>query len=406
MNNEYKMNTEYKNTNQRIAIIGAGLGGLCLAQGLKKKGINCIIFEKDESSNTRTQGYRIRINEPGRQALKECLPEHLYQLFLETCAARTKGLKVFNSNLEKTGKELVDSWSDGIREIPDFKPNRLTLREILLQGLEENVHFGKAVTDYKELENGEVLLSFIDGSTYTTDLVIAADGVNSRIGTEYCKDQKVNTGNITIYGRTFLTAESQEAIASELETGTSVILGNQFSLIADAMQFDFSRKNDSWNTLSPLQNYFYWAFIGKPSAFGLRQQDFYTFSSEETFASIQKITHEWNPQLKALLDHCDQRSLSVNPIRSSLPKEKWKSGPITALGDAVHTMSPAGGVGANTAFRDAALLVENIGNAMMNNTSLSAVIEDYEEKMIVYSNEAIIMSLEGGEVLYGNEVEK
>lgn len=406
MNNEYEMNMEYKNTNQRIAIVGAGLGGLCLAQGLKKKGISCVIFEKDEANNTRTQGYRIRVNEPGRQALEECLPEHLYQLFLETCAARTKGLKVFNSNLEKTGKDLVDSWSDGIREVPDLKPNRLTLREILLQGLQENIHFGKDLTDYKESENGEVVLSFADGSTYTVDLVIAADGVNSRIGSEYCKDQKINTGNITIYGRTFLTSENQEVIASALKTGTSVILKDQFSLIADAMQFDFSKKNDSWNTLSPLQNYFYWAFIGKPGAFGLPQQDFYNLSSEEAYVCIEKVTQDWHPQLKALLDHCDKKSLSVTPIRSSLPRENWKSGNITALGDAVHTMSPAGGVGANTAFRDAALLTENIHKALIEKTSLSVAISDYEKEMIAYSNEAIIMSLEGGEVLYGDALKK
>ncbi|ASK29980.1 hypothetical protein CEY12_07605 [Chryseobacterium sp. T16E-39] len=398
------MNNEYKS--KRIAIIGAGLGGLCLAQGLKKKGINCTIFEKDEAINTRTQGYRIRINEPGKQALKDCLPKHLYELFLETCAASTKGLKVFNSHLEKTGKDLVDSWSDGIRQVPDLKPNRLTLREILLHGLERQIYFGKAVTDYRELENGEVLLSFEDGTTQTADLVIGADGVNSKIGVEYCKDQKVNTGNMTIYGRTFVTSENEEEIATELRTGTSVILNDQFSLIADAMQFDFSKKNDSWNMLSPLQNYFYWAFIGKPGAFGLHQQDFYTLSSEETFACIQRVTQDWHPQLKSLFNYCDQKSLSVTPIRSSLPKEKWKSGNITALGDAVHTMSPAGGVGANTAFMDAALLTENICGALLKDGSLADAISDYEEKMIAYSNEAIMMSLEGGEVLYGKEVEK
>ncbi|MDQ1806240.1 NAD(P)/FAD-dependent oxidoreductase [Chryseobacterium sp. CKR4-1] len=388
----------------RIAIAGAGLGGLCLAQGLKKKGIQCVLFEKDEAMNTRTQGYRIRINEQGRQALEDCLPESLYQLFMETCAARTKGLKVFTSHLEKTGKDLVDSWSDGIREVPDLKPNRLTLREILVHGLEEKIHFGKAVTDYRRLESGEVLLSFADGSTYTADLVIAADGVNSRIGTECCGDQKVNTGNITIYGRTFLTDENREAIAAELRTGTSVILGDQFSLIADAMQFDFSKHNSSWDALSPLQDYFYWAFIGKPAAFGWPLQDFYTLSSQEIFNHIRRVTDNWHPQLKALLDFGDQQSLVMGPIRSSLPKEKWVSGNITALGDAVHAMSPAGGVGANTAFRDAALLTANISEAVFGNTELALAIENYEDAMRIYSNEAIIMSLEGGEVLYGNPV--
>ncbi|WP_294276492.1 NAD(P)-binding protein [uncultured Chryseobacterium sp.] len=179
-----------QNTSKRIAIIGAGLGGLCLAQGLKKNGLNATVFEKDASLNARTQGYRIRINEPGRKSLEKCLPQNLYQLFIDTCAASSSGMNVLTTSLESSKNDLVESWSDGIKEIPDLKPNRLTLREILLHGLEENISFGKELTDWIELDNHQVKLVFADGTTYTADLVIAADGVHSKIGKEYCKDQK------------------------------------------------------------------------------------------------------------------------------------------------------------------------------------------------------------------------
>lgn len=388
--------------NARIAIVGAGLGGLCLAQGLKKNGIDCRVFEKDQALNARTQGYRIRINDPGRKALQECLPEYLYTLFLETCAASTTGLNVFNINLEQSPNALVESWSDGIKEVPDLKPNRLTLREILLQGLDQNIEFGKTVTDCCEIENREVELRFADGTTYMADVVIAADGVHSKIGATYCKDQKVNTGNITIYGRTFYSPDVLEAVASALRKGTSVIVENRFSLIADAMEFNESLKNSSWNQLSIMKNYFYWAFIGDPAAFGLPQGDFYNLPSEEIFNRIDWVTRNWNPKIKALFQYCDRESLAVTPIRSSLPKMKWESGSITALGDAVHTMSPAGGVGANTAFMDAALLTKNISEALFHSTSLKRAISDYEDQMRIYSNQAIELSLEGGEVLHGN----
>lgn len=387
-----------KHTNKRIAIIGAGLGGLCLAQGLKKNGLDCKIFEKDTAINTRTQGYRIRVNEPGRKALQTCLPRNLYHLFIDTCAASYRGMNVLATTLESSKNELVESWSDGVNEIPDLKPNRLTLREILLQGLHENISFGKELTGWIELENQEVELSFADGTKYIADLVIAADGVHSKIGSEYCRDQKVNTGNITIYGRTFYAPEALKAISPELQKGTSVIIENQYSLIIDAMVFDTSKKDTSWDLLSPVSNYFYWAFIGNPEAFGLLQADFYNHSGEEIFPIIHQLTHDWHPQLRALFNYADQKSLSINPIRSSLPKEPWPSGNITALGDAVHTMSPAGGVGANTAFIDAALLTENI----MNHSNISTAIADYEDKMRKYSNQAVEISLQGGEILHGN----
>ncbi|WP_353146548.1 NAD(P)/FAD-dependent oxidoreductase [Chryseobacterium sp.] len=391
-----------KSKNKRIAIIGAGLGGLCLAQGLKKNGIDCVIFEKDSAINTRSQGYRIRINGPGREALKECLPEHLYTLFLDTCAASYNGMNVWTTNLEPSPNKLVDSWSDGVKDMPDLKPNRLTLREILLQGLQEQISFGKELTGWKEPGTGETELSFADGSLYTADLVVAADGVHSKIGKEYCKDVKINTGNITIYGRTFYTYNTRKDIALELQQGTSVILHNRFSLIVDSMVFDYSKRNQFRNILSPVSDYFYWAFIGNPQAFGVAPADFYNLSTEEIFSCIHKATQHWHPKLKTLFEYADKPSLSMTPIRSSLPKEKWNSGNITALGDAVHTMSPAGGMGANTAFIDAGLLAANLSKALLNNTIISTAISDYEEKMRVYSNEAVEISLQGGEILHGN----
>jgi 2-polyprenyl-6-methoxyphenol hydroxylase-like FAD-dependent oxidoreductase len=42
-----------------VIIIGGGLGGLALAQGLKTHGISCAVYEKDRSRADRLQGYRI-----------------------------------------------------------------------------------------------------------------------------------------------------------------------------------------------------------------------------------------------------------------------------------------------------------------------------------------------------------
>jgi 2-polyprenyl-6-methoxyphenol hydroxylase-like FAD-dependent oxidoreductase len=42
-----------------VIIVGGGLAGLTLAQGLKKNGISCAVYEKDLSRTDRLQGYRI-----------------------------------------------------------------------------------------------------------------------------------------------------------------------------------------------------------------------------------------------------------------------------------------------------------------------------------------------------------
>lgn len=48
-----------------IIIIGAGLGGLMLAQALRKRGISFEIFERDEHENARQQGWALGLHRYG-----------------------------------------------------------------------------------------------------------------------------------------------------------------------------------------------------------------------------------------------------------------------------------------------------------------------------------------------------
>lgn len=65
-----------------VLIAGAGVGGLCLANGLRAAGVRVSVFERDHDLAVRNQGYRIHIDEDGGAALRHCLPENLYRLYL------------------------------------------------------------------------------------------------------------------------------------------------------------------------------------------------------------------------------------------------------------------------------------------------------------------------------------
>jgi len=67
-----------------VLIIGGGIGGLCLAQGLKKSGIKVAVYERDHSVDFRGQGYRITLKADGSHALRDCLPENLFHLCVAT----------------------------------------------------------------------------------------------------------------------------------------------------------------------------------------------------------------------------------------------------------------------------------------------------------------------------------
>src|SRR5262245_32798352 len=70
-----------------VAIVGAGLSGLCLAQALRSAGLEVSLYERDPSPDARRQGYRITLDEHGGSALQKCLPEHQFEAVLATASS-------------------------------------------------------------------------------------------------------------------------------------------------------------------------------------------------------------------------------------------------------------------------------------------------------------------------------
>src|SRR3954470_11298598 len=117
-----------------VLIAGGGLSGLCLAQGLKRAGVSCAVYERDPE--VRRQGYRITINGDGGNALEACLPEDLYELYLQ--ASRNTPPKRMAVVVSAQCDELSASPhfgapNDGPR--PHTAIHRRTLRQILGAGL-------------------------------------------------------------------------------------------------------------------------------------------------------------------------------------------------------------------------------------------------------------------------------
>jgi 2-polyprenyl-6-methoxyphenol hydroxylase-like FAD-dependent oxidoreductase len=379
--------------NMHVVIAGAGLGGLCLAQGLKKNGISFEVFEKDPARNSRTQGYRIRIDRTGQQALQHCLPESLYTLFKETCALPSAGVRTLDTQLEKRKDKWIDAWEDGqSEELADLKADRMRMRELLLSGIEEHVHFDRRITGYKEREDGRICALFADGSTTLSDVLIAADGAYSKLREQrFPGTGPVDTGNICIYGKTFPEGGAMQYIASELQTGTTAIFGTGLAIIIDAMRFSDNNMRD----------YIYWAMIGSRDQFGLKEIPHLQLASARLQECIGNLTTPWSPALQSLFALADPEAIAVVPVRTSIAREPWKASRVTALGDAVHTMSPAAGLGANSALYDAGILAEKLAEVIKGESSLPAAIAAYEHQMREHSFASIRASQEGGVTLFG-----
>ena len=95
----------------KIMIIGAGTGGLCLAHGLRRAGVEVAVYERDTSRarDDGLQGYRIGIDPDGSRALHACLPPELFDTLVATCA---KPPRYFNMMTEQRQELLsTDGWA-------------------------------------------------------------------------------------------------------------------------------------------------------------------------------------------------------------------------------------------------------------------------------------------------------
>lgn len=374
-----------------VAIIGGGLGGLCLAHGLKQQGIAFDVFERDSALDSRSQGFRIRINADGQGALRHCLPPQLFELFEATCADDLPNVHALDTQLNNANQWLP-AWNDD--ESPELKVHRQTLREVLMCGIADRVHFNKALRDVRQLEDDVVAFEFADGSSYRSNLLVGADGSGSRVAAQcFPEAQGRDTGAVCIYGKVPLDAADKHPIAPILYDGTTVIFAAGLAVVIDAMRFSPSTGTKEYG-LTPAKDYLYWAMIGMRERFGPAATE------ANVRQCIADVSADWAPGLRALFAATPSGMSAMLAVRQAPPPQAWLQDRVTLLGDAAHVMSPASGLGCNTALLDADLLVRQLSMAATGAQTLDQSIARYEQGMRVHAGAALRSSERSGVQLY------
>lgn len=417
-----------------VTIVGAGLGGLCLAQGLRRAGISFDVYERDEAPAARFQGYRLRIDADGFDALSQCVPEAHAERLRERAAVARMGGRFVTPQLDAANVALPPSWHDAHTDagvsghgrrgpsaaarrdsasdgIPgDLSLHRQTLREILLDGILDRVHFGKTFVRTTTDDYGRRIAHFEDGTRSAPGLVVAADGTHSRVR-EYVLPGMAprTTGDVCVYGLTPLTTAllvlmDRQGEATVME-GSTVVFADGFAVVIDAMLFRRpapsvpAHAGPEHMPLSPVADYLYWAFAGPSETLLGPPPVSAEFSGCAPLARIESLTETWHPHLRSLFTHAAPDTVRTMPVRSTASPLPWQIDGVTGLGDAVHTMSPAGGLGANTALRDAQRLAAHLQHVADGHITLAQAIASHERDMCERAREAVRLADAGAALL-------
>jgi 2-polyprenyl-6-methoxyphenol hydroxylase-like FAD-dependent oxidoreductase len=372
-----------------VIIIGGGTGGMCLAHGLKRAGVPVSVYERYGSRSDGLYGYRVGLDPTGNRALKECLPPELFKTYLATCARTPRHFNILTQSRRRTASfELRDDQDDVDSE---RSVSRAVLRQVLFTGMDDVVHYGKVFTRYEQNPDGTVTAFFADGASATGDVLVATDGTRSAVRRQFLPHAEIaDTGVTAIATRTALTPRTRALLTDEILNGLSLIFGTRGMVgMLHVMEFDQAAMAElGYANADDYINLSVWSSHRHFPEGTDRQR------GAELVATALRATENWHPDLRRLFELSDPDAAFALRIATSRPVDPWPTTNITLLGDAIHTMTPGQGVGANTALRDAALLCRALVDADRGRRPLLDAIGDYEAEMIRYGLARVAESLD------------
>src|SRR3954447_13454219 len=380
----------------RVLIVGAGIGGLTLGQALVAAGgIDVHICERNRDAADWLAGYRININPAGSRALHRCLPPALWEAFVATSTAPPGGITFRTEQLQELFTITRDDMTGGSSAPADgqFGVSRVVLRNLLLAGLDDHIRFGAEFERYSIAADSTVTAHFADGSTVTADVLIGADGANSRVRSQYLPHaERVLSNAGGLAARLPLNDDTRSWLPSFLADGMTMVMpkSGSWSMFSSAFAGRDALNSaiaggtglsglglDPEQLLDGIDDYVLCSLIVDHRSLPGNVTDLDGPTLQELAIDMVR---DWDPRLRRMVAGCDPATIVGMRFRQSTPVDPWPSTTVTVLGDAIHNMTPVGGLGANSALRDAAALAEQL-LAVRDGAALVPAIATYETRM-------------------------
>jgi 2-polyprenyl-6-methoxyphenol hydroxylase-like FAD-dependent oxidoreductase len=349
-------------THHPIAIVGAGLGGLTLARVLHVNGIDAALYDLEASPAARGQGGMLDIHEESGQAALRAAG--LYDEFRALVHPGGEAMRI----LDKDAVVRMKEEDEGGGDRPEVDRGRL--RDLLLGSLPDGaVHWGAKVAGARPLGGGRHEVTLADGSTFTTDLLIGADGAWSRIR------PLISDATPDYSGISFVEVDLLDADGRHPESA-AVVGGGMFLALGAGKGFLAHREPDgSLHIYTALEVPEDW----------ISSIDFTADRTDLAKAAVLEHFADWDKSLQALIADADG-ALTPRRIHALPIGHRWDRVPgVTLLGDAAHLMSPFAGEGANLAMFDGAELA---GAIAAHPGATEAALAAYEEALFPRSENA------------------
>jgi 2-polyprenyl-6-methoxyphenol hydroxylase-like FAD-dependent oxidoreductase len=382
-----------------VLIAGGGLSGLCLAQGLKRAGISCAVYERDPE--VRRQGYRITINGDGGNALEACLPEDLYELYLQ--ASRNTPPKRMAVVVDSQANELSASPHFGAPndgERPHTAIHRRTLRQILGAQLGDALRPG-TVAGFEQ-DGDTVRLLLADGSSAEGDMLVGADGVHSAIRRALLPGVEViDTGvrGLGVFARTPLPPDVHDALPEILLSGFVIAVDPATGVTLAMGAMDPRRPPEEAAAelapgvrVDPVEPYMMLSGGIRPGSPIPAPADWTEETAREVHATMVDAVSGWHPALRGLVERIELDTMFASNFMRLDPTPPWEPGNVTLVGDAIHAMLPTMGMGGNTSLHDAAILTAKLAAAQRGELGLVEAIGAYEDEMRAFAYPIMEMS--------------
>lgn len=369
-----------KTMSPRIAIIGAGPGGLVLARLLSIAGIGYVIYDlrpKPTDASSEPSGSLDLHVESGQYALKKC---GLLHDFIDMVRPGSEDICI----TDQEGNVVYSDNDTASRERPEV--DRAQLTKLLRDSVPaEHIEYEQKVTEVRQLRDGLYIVFFDSQPSETFEMVIGADGAWSRV-------RPLVTSVRPYYAGVSVLTLHITAISGEFPEISEMIGKGNFWALSPTKGIMAQRSNVTGTDSARI-----YLLISAETEYFLEDCGIDFTNFKEAIGAINsdpRFLGDWGDKLKALIQSSDEsQGIWAKPLYMLPVDHKWihRKG-VTLLGDAAHLMTPFSGEGVNAAMLDAVDLADSLISAFKKSTDFSysegimdafydQLVEGYEETM-------------------------